>query len=517
MSLTEIPRRAGPYACDGIKKTFDFAFKIFAATDAGAVITDTVGVETALIYGVDFTVAMNADQQNNPGGTITTTVAYSNSYMLVVLSEVPYTQPSVLTNLGGFFPKVIERAMDRVVALVQQLVDGLSRAQLVPAGESATGVLPGILARAGKLLGWDAAGNPIAVSATGVLPGSITVSALSPDLIALIVSGGGGGGGGGSAGSSGALSGGGRLTLAAATPVMTADVAGAVTVYYTPFASNSVLLNDGTGKFSPTVFAELSQTLADTTKSPAATVANSNYDLFVWSDGGVMRLSRGPAWTSSTARGAGAGTTQLIKVGSTYVNATAIANGPVAQRGTYVGTIRTNAANQVDWKLGSTAAGGGESWLGVWNMSNRVRTGVAVRDSTFDWLVPPSANFRPFNNSLTNRISFVIGISDDIVEAQAVSSWSNDALPTGNIVGRLSIGLDTTTTADATVLQGRGGVLGVAAKTLNTTLIAAYRSTPGLGFHYLQAVEITEIASTADSKFGGGSYNSAGISGVFTF
>jgi hypothetical protein len=55
---------------------------------------------------------------------------------------------------------------------------------------------------------------------------------------------------------------GGRLTLTSGVPVMTADVAAATTIYYTPYAGNSIPIYNGT-VFVPYAFAELSLALND--------------------------------------------------------------------------------------------------------------------------------------------------------------------------------------------------------------------------------------------------------------
>jgi len=90
----------------------------------------------------------------------------------------------------------------------------------------------------------------------------------------------------------------GRLTLTSGTSQMTSSVTGATTVYYTPDVGDWVKIYDGAswGQYS---FAELSQATTDSTKSPAACIANTNYDMFVWNDSGTIRCTRGPAWTQA--------------------------------------------------------------------------------------------------------------------------------------------------------------------------------------------------------------------------
>ena len=140
----------------------------------------------------------------------------------------------------------------------------------------------------------------------------------------------------------------GRLTLSPGTPIMTATVSGVAATYYTPYTGTWVPLWNGT-TFVPTNVGatDLVQSVTDTTKSPAATVANKNYDMFVWNDTGTIRCTRGPGWGSDTARGGSpAG---ITRVNGLWVNSFAITNGPAAQFGLYVGTVRSNAIGTFDW------------------------------------------------------------------------------------------------------------------------------------------------------------------------
>src|SRR5207302_1105083 len=116
----------------------------------------------------------------------------------------------------------------------------------------------------------------------------------------------------------------GRLTLASGTPVMTSDQAAKTTVYYSPYVGQFVPIYDGTRFIATDTGGELSQATTDTTKSPAAVAANSNYDVFVWNDAGTVRATRGSAWTSDTARGTGAGTTELQRLNGIWTNKNAI-------------------------------------------------------------------------------------------------------------------------------------------------------------------------------------------------
>lgn len=288
---------------------------------------------------------------------------------------------------------------------------------------------------------------------------------------------------------------GGRLTLTAATPVLTTTVAGTATVRYTPYINRFVPLYDGTGFNLHDFGAELTNDLTATSTGdagPAAATTNSNYDLFVWynSTAGAYRLSRGPLWTSSTARGTGAGTTELDLVAGVYLNKVAITNGPAAQRGTYVGTVRTNGSSQVEYSLGGTASGGTEAKINIWNAYNRVPVRAGVADSTANWSYA-STTWRSSNNSATMRISFVHGLAEDPVSAlfAHIITSTSGAPKTG-------INLDSTS---ATPGPFQGYVNSGSANIQTTAFYGAY---PGIGFHYLQAME---AGNTTVSFFGNGS------------
>jgi hypothetical protein len=271
-----------------------------------------------------------------------------------------------------------------------------------------------------------------------------------------------------------------RLTLTTATPVMTANTTAQTTVYYTPYLHNFALLYNGS-QFYVEQFSELSQTLADATKSPAAGAVNKLYDMFLWNDAGTIRCTRGPAWSSSTARGAGAGTTELERVSGVWLNKVSISNGPAANRGVYVGTIATdgNGANgQLNMNLvPAAAAGGTNNKLDVWNMYNRVDVTALCRPSDDTWAYNATATIRAANASNSNRITFVRGLDEDAIlaiENQYVVCGAGATLVIG-------IGLDSTTVIS--------GLPARSTSNQSDTLPVLYTGLPGIGQHFLQMLE----------------------------
>lgn len=136
MSVEYIKRLAGPYVGDGTgQKTFSFGFLIFDESDVYVAVAASSDSEPSdLQQGTDYTVSMNADQSATPGGTITLTSesGLAKDAVLVIGSAVDYTQTLDLTNYTRFAPERITTELDRIVVMIQQIVELLGRVVQVP-------------------------------------------------------------------------------------------------------------------------------------------------------------------------------------------------------------------------------------------------------------------------------------------------------------------------------------------------------------------------------------------------
>lgn len=128
MSISSTSRKAGPYTGNGSTTVLPFSFKVFTSADVRVVRTDLAGVESDLTLTTDYTVTLNADQDSNPGGTVTLVTAAATGFLTTITSVVADLQPVVLTNAGGFYPSVINTALDRLTILTQQLAEKVGRA-----------------------------------------------------------------------------------------------------------------------------------------------------------------------------------------------------------------------------------------------------------------------------------------------------------------------------------------------------------------------------------------------------
>lgn len=279
----------------------------------------------------------------------------------------------------------------------------------------------------------------------------------------------------------------GRLTLTSGVAVTTANVALSNVIYYTPACGRYVPIWTGTKFNNVDMGGELSQLTTDTTKSPAAVVASTVYDMFVWNDAGTMRCTRGPSWSagatagSNSARGQGAGSTQLSLVSGILVNAFAITNGPAAGYGTYVGTIMSDASSLLTMSYGGTGAGGIQAYLGVWNAYNRVAVRAKVSDSTSSWNYTSSA-IRAVNGSSNNSIAFVTGSAVDALDVNYAGVCT--ITPTAAAYALWGFALNSSTTFDRTTGAGSQTAAGP-----YCWLPAVGKLAPVLGSNSIVAVE----------------------------
>lgn len=170
MTISSPVRIAGPYIGAGTLATFSFPFKVFAAADLDVIkLTVSTGVQTTLALTTDYTVSLNADQNSNPGGSITLVAGnLASGYNLTITSDIENLQPTDLTNQGGFYPEVINDALDRATIQIQQVSDDVVRSLQAPTSDGTISMtLPPTAQRIGKYLAFDAAGAPSVATGTG--------------------------------------------------------------------------------------------------------------------------------------------------------------------------------------------------------------------------------------------------------------------------------------------------------------------------------------------------------------
>lgn len=242
----------------------------------------------------------------------------------------------------------------------------------------------------------------------------------------------------------------GRLTLTSGTPVTTADVTAATTLYFTPYQGERIGAYTGS-RWVAMTFAEMSIAV------PAA--ASQVYDVFYDYNDGVPALSL-TAWTNDTTRA-----TALTTQNGVYVK-----TGDTQQR--YLGSFRTTAVS------GQTE----DSYTKrlVSNYYNRVERPMRVMEPANTWSYN-TATWRQANANTANQIEFVIGVAEVVMEAQvrAIAEGSARAAAT------VAVGLDSITAPTS-------GNIGVGSQTTIGAfypLGAAFRTYPSVGYHYAAWLE----------------------------
>ncbi len=290
----------------------------------------------------------------------------------------------------------------------------------------------------------------------------------------------------------------GRLTPTSATPVLATDVSSTTALVYTPYVGNLVPIYNGSS-MAPTTFSELSLGLV------SAHAASTIYDLFVFSNSGVVTLVTGPAWSVSTAgsgaRGTGASTTQLTRLNGLWVNTVQITgrNGSTtytiaANMATYVGSIFIDGtAGQLTCHM----SWGQSRKFGLWNAYNRVPIVLKAGDSTAAWTYA-TATTRSSNNAAANKLTVFSGLAEEIYALEM--NQRVDMSIAANGAGQLrtvqfGIGVNSTSSLSSYAVAGmqENGTSAVGSSTSYST---RHILTPAIGIQDISALEVGNSIGT---------------------
>lgn len=280
----------------------------------------------------------------------------------------------------------------------------------------------------------------------------------------------------------------GRLTLESGVPVSVTDFTNATTIYYTPYVGARIPLFDGS-RWTVFEFDELSLALSSNAAHAGYHQGSKNFDLFVYREEvtGTLRLGTGPAWSSNTARGTGAGTTEIARLNGLYVNVydMQIRYGSGANdyatvgsnEATYVGTVRAIINGATHDRNGTPTTTGCRF---LWNAYHRVQRFVTALSPDDNWTYS-TASWRIADNDTSHRALYVCGQVVDLVEAFAYHMVFNSTSTARRVSTGIGIDSDTVNSA---VLMNNSAVIDV-----RTNLSAHYAGYPGLGYHYLAWLE----------------------------
>lgn len=127
MTIQTTSSKAGPFIGNGSTTTFACNFPIDKPDDLQVVYTNALAQDTTL----DPSQYMAAGFGDPAGVTVTYPISgppIGATEKLTLLRLVDYDQQTSITNQGGFYPTVIEKALDRIVMQCQQLAEKVGRA-----------------------------------------------------------------------------------------------------------------------------------------------------------------------------------------------------------------------------------------------------------------------------------------------------------------------------------------------------------------------------------------------------
>lgn len=137
MAIEDVARRV-TYTGNGKQTDFPFAFVVFNAKTDIKVYRRAEDEDEVEVPSSDFLVTLNSDQASNPGGKVTLSEAPANGVVIAILSNVAYEQTMELTTHDGFDPRTLNKNADRIVAMVQQLIEQTRRALITDPTDTIT-------------------------------------------------------------------------------------------------------------------------------------------------------------------------------------------------------------------------------------------------------------------------------------------------------------------------------------------------------------------------------------------
>ena len=142
------------YTGNGVQTSYEFNFPIFADEDIQITIDGVLQTDDYLISGAGDT----------NGGEVNFVNAPADGSVIVIKRQVPYERYTDFLEGGDFSARALNNELDYLTASVQQLSrDQASMLRYDETEAAANNELPSLVNRAGKALGFDGFGNPIAV------------------------------------------------------------------------------------------------------------------------------------------------------------------------------------------------------------------------------------------------------------------------------------------------------------------------------------------------------------------
>ncbi|MFH3836726.1 hypothetical protein WDA38_18215, partial [Acinetobacter pittii] len=132
MTVQVTDRLSQLYVGNGVNTRFDFTFRIFDQEDEiGVAVRIKVGNEFEFLDETKYTVTINPD---NLGGYVNFLDAPNPQTYFYIAGKTPVDQQLDITNYDNFYPDAIEKALDKLTAILQEwkhLVDFETQARIL--------------------------------------------------------------------------------------------------------------------------------------------------------------------------------------------------------------------------------------------------------------------------------------------------------------------------------------------------------------------------------------------------
>lgn len=271
----------------------------------------------------------------------------------------------------------------------------------------------------------------------------------------------------------------GRLTTETGVPESTSDRTAQTSIYWTPYLGTWLKLYNGSAMTLRNETADLTLTL-----NASAHLSGSIYDVFYFYDSGgpAYRLGTGPAWSSGTARGSGAGTTELELFQGALVNKNSITlkngaasyAGIAARQASFLGAFYATANGQTTDSLSRRL---------LVNYYNKVpRTIYTSLNGSHTYT---TTSWQAWNSNTTigqARADFLVAYPHHYILQAAYMACKYTAV--ASALDYVGIGINATTSNS----MGYDISLGVNGTNISTATGTSNFS-PTLGYNYMQGVE----------------------------
>jgi lysophospholipase L1-like esterase len=124
MTVRTLSHSTGPITGDGATTRFQFTFPVLDQAHIAVTKITSNALRQVLVRGSDYSLNLNPDQTDNPGGTIDypgTNGALSRDESLLIERVVDLLQTTDLQSAATYNPELTEQALDKLTMMMQQM------------------------------------------------------------------------------------------------------------------------------------------------------------------------------------------------------------------------------------------------------------------------------------------------------------------------------------------------------------------------------------------------------------